>query len=92
MKIEPKPIRSTPKAKVQDSTTVEHSSGTGTISSSKGIVNLSDDTVLVKKAMDSIRSYEAAPSEKVARLKEEIASGSYKVDEDALARILEEKL
>jgi len=92
MKIEPKPIRSTPKAKVQESPGVEHSSGTTAASSSKGIINLSDDTMLVKKAMDSIMSHEAAPNEKVAKLKEKIASGRYRVDEDALARILEEKL
>lgn|GEM_PF-2322202 len=92
MKIEPKPIRSTPKAKSKESPNAEPSSGTGATSSSRGIVNLSDDTLAVKKVIEDIKSHEAKPGEKVERLKEEIASGKYRVDEDALARILEEKL
>jgi len=92
MKIEPKPIRSTTKAKAHESSGVEHSSGTSSASSSKGVINLSDDTLLVKKAMEGIKSHEAGTSEKVAKLKEQISSGSYRIDEDALAKILEEKL
>jgi len=58
----------------------------------KKIVNLSGDPLLVKKATEQIGTYEAKGSEKVSRLKAEIESGNYTIDEEKLARILEKLL
>ncbi len=58
----------------------------------KKVVNLSGDTLLVKKATEHINAHEAKGSEKVSRLKAEIESGNYKVDEEKLANILEKLL
>ena len=58
----------------------------------KKVVDLSGDGLLIQKGKDAISAHEAKGQEKVARIREQIQSGSYKIDEDRLAEILEEKL
>jgi flagellar biosynthesis anti-sigma factor FlgM len=91
MKIDPRHIADVKKVRSQKDVTTPKAAAEKA-STTKKVVDLSDDAMLVKKAKESIDSAGEALSPKVQKIKELVDSGNYKVDDEKLAEILEKLL
>lgn len=57
--------------------------------SDKKLFNISSDSMLVQKGLDALKTYGSVSTEKLKSIKESISSGTYEVNYNRLAEIIE---
>jgi negative regulator of flagellin synthesis FlgM len=77
--------RRTDSAKSADKSAPAETSATGTHKASGDTVNLTRSAVLLSKLEELVHSLPVVDADRVRAIKEELASGSYAIDEQAVA-------